>query len=233
MEVKMRAIILCDTLVENNDLESILSEINWLPNMEDDNLELLERKKEILEHIPKDAKKLVESTFVCTIYDDETKTWGIVNRPNKHRLSFRLKNPVSDRLKKASIKLVSDMRTNKHTDGKFKFDFLPRVEVLEPGNENYSFAGEILPPHRLKLAISQRKTESYVAIFAGIIAIVLLIVTSPIILPVKTNSWEIWFSGTLERFSTAALVTMTISAFEVFLHWSEIRRQDLIKWVFE
>lgn len=231
----MRSIILCDTSIENDDLELILSEINWFPNIPQDSKEVIERKNEIIEHIPKDAKILVESTIVCTIYDDETKTWGIVNRPNKHRLSFRLKNPVSEKLKKASIKLVSDMRTKQymHTDGKFHFDFLSRIEVLEPGNENYSFAGEILPPQRLKLAISQRKTETYVAIFAGLIAILLLMITSPIIFPIKVNPWEIWFFGTLERISTAALVTMTISVFEVFFHWSEIRRQDLIKWVFE
>lgn len=234
----MRAIIMCGTTTKDVELEEILTKLNWWPNLPQNSNEVEVNKKEIIQLIPDSDRVIVEKTFICTVYDAETRTWGIINRPNQNRLIFRLKNPVSDRLKHSCEKLVNKLRSYS-TDHKnnFCFKFKPRVEVLEPGNDNFSFSGEILPSSRVQLAIQERKTEVYVGIFAGLTAIILLIITSPLVsnfvLPSPTSSWRIWTSGTLERFSTAALVTATISFFEVALHWFDIRRKSIIRWVLE
>lgn len=155
-------------------------------------------------------------------------------------LTFRLKNPVSERLKAACEKLVADLQPVVADRGKAKrpaFEFVHRVEVLEPNSQDHAFSGEILPPKRFWLAVNERKTEAYVGAFAAGLAVLLLIATAP---PLRSyllsrfgQEWQQWISGNLERFNTAALVTVTISWFEVLLHWFDIKRKSYIRWTLE
>jgi hypothetical protein len=163
-----------------------------------------------------------------------------VSNPSKHALTFRLKTPVSERLKAACEKLVADLQPVVGDRDKGRnpaFAFVSRVEVLEPNSQDHAFSGEILPPSRFWLAVQERKTEAYVGAFAAALAILLLVVTSPSIkaavLSFATADWQDWISGNLERFTTATLVTLAISWFEVALHWFDIRRKSSIRWTLD
>lgn len=236
----MRAILRCSTKVENEELDSLLASLNWWPNLEQDDPILQERSDDIMNHIAQEDRDLAKKTLLYTVYDDTTKTWGIVSRPSTHMLTFRLKNPVSERLKAACEKLIADLQPVRAERGRAKteaFAFSARIEVLEPNSQDHAFSGEILPPMRFLLAVRERKTEAYVGAFTACIAILLATLTSPpvkaALLPSLTGEWQQWVSGNLERFTTAALVTMVISWFEVMLHWFDMRRKSYIRWILE
>jgi hypothetical protein len=235
----MRAIVNCRTHVEKESLDGLLSECDWWPSLPQTDPEITSKKDEILKHVSDQDRPLVTGTFLYTIYDAETKTWGLVNSPAKHVITFRLKNPFSERLKAACSKLIADLErlTSPRKDGKHSFDFSPRIDVLEPNSENYAFSGEILPKSTFLFAITERKTEAYVGLFAFISTILLLIITSPVIshifLGVNDTEWKRWFSGNLERCTTAMIVTTIISWFEVLLNYFAIRRHNRIRWSLE
>ncbi|HXJ11042.1 MAG TPA: hypothetical protein VNH19_02125 [Candidatus Limnocylindrales bacterium] len=184
-----------------------------------------------------DHKPLLEKTFTCTIYDEETKTWGIVNQPQSQNITFRLKNQSSDKLKAATEKLIRQLQTARRThgpDSRPAFSFQPRVEVFEANSEDHAFYGEILKPRSFRQAVKEREQEARIGLFAGIGAAILLLLTSP---PVATHvvgdvnlPWGRWASGNYERFATAALVTTTVSWLEVIMHWLFTLRQPIILW---
>lgn len=236
----MRAILRCSTRVEKEELDAMLSSLNWWPTLDQENPIVQGRSDDIMSHIAQEDRDLAKTTLLYTIYDDTTKTWGIVSRPSTHMLTFRLKNPVSERLKAACEKLVADLQpvlADRGRPKKLAFEFSPRVEILEPNSQDHAFSGEILPPKRFLLAVRERKTEAYVGAFTAGLAVLLAAITAP---PVKSAllsgfaaEWKQWVSGNLERFTTAALVTLVISWFEVMLHWFGIRRQSYIRWTLD
>lgn len=222
----MIAVFSCNTPLENDALKIVLEETNWCPNISQDNEFLNEKMKDILNFSMKSQLFLIESTLIYTIFDSETRTWGIIYRPNKHFISFSLQNPNSDNLKKACEKLV------KALENKYSNNFT-NVEVFEPTSKDYTFSGDILHTDYFDLTISQRKTEFFVGLLAGICAIFLLSITSPIISPFflsEPNLWSVWLLSALERLNAAALITVTISWFEIILHWLDIKRQPIIRW---
>lgn len=236
----MRAIIKCRAIIDTEELDAVLSQHEWWPNLPQECEEIKAKRNDILEHIPPEDRTIAEKTYLFTIYDEGSRSWGIVSNPAKHVLTFRIKNPVSDKLKSACEKIVKDLRTSsggKKKDDKISFDFFPKVEVLEPNSDNHAFSGEILPPKRLLLAIKERKTEAYVGLFTAITTIFVLFFTSPIgslfVFNNVSTGWKVWLSGNLERISTAVLVTTIISWFEVILHWFDIRRKSIIRWSLE
>lgn len=119
----LRAIITCTTCInDDNKIKRILEEINWIPKFtdpgiskdsqtRDEFIKMMDTKKgDILTNIPDESKEIINATTICTIYNGETKTWGIVSRPNKFLISFRLKNPLSTRLKAACKSLIISLR---------------------------------------------------------------------------------------------------------------------------
>jgi hypothetical protein len=95
----MRAILRCTTTAETQDLEAVLVAIDWWPSLDQTDPIIQERTEDIVTHIADADRALAERTSICTIYDETTKTWGIVSNPSRHVLTFRLKNPVSEKLK--------------------------------------------------------------------------------------------------------------------------------------
>lgn len=133
----MRAIITCTTCIkDDNKIKRILEEINWIPSKLTDVEEfkgmMNEQMEGILDNIPAESKKIIEATTICTIYNGETKTWGIVNRPNKFLISFRLKNPLSTRLKAACRSLILSLRSY---NGKFAFEEMEYSDETGKDNE--------------------------------------------------------------------------------------------------
>jgi hypothetical protein len=236
----MRAIIECITSKEPTDLKEVLEENSWLPTIGEDDEFTQSRKIDIIEHIAPEDQPLVEKTFLHTIYDDSTKTWGIVNRPTKYELAIRLKNSSSEKLKHACEKLVGDLQVYSLKYGKnLNFQFPTNIVVLEPNSNSPAFHGEVLPlkrfPRRFFLAIQERKREALVSGVALLISLILLVLTIPTwssLIPFPLESdWHKWIAGNLERFGTATLLTSAISGFEVFLHWFDIRRKPIIRWL--
>jgi len=229
----MRAIIGSASAVSRDDLEAHLRLVGWWPSLSQDDAEILTHRDDILQHVSQADQTLTARTLLCTIYDEETRSWGIVSNPATGQVTIRLKNASSERLKHACEKIIQQLGALDASP----FKFGPRIEVLEPNSEHHAFSGQIVPPQRLWHAILDRKREAWVGSFAYSLAGLLLFVTSPTgaqwFLAGIAPSWRLWVSGNLERFSTAALVTGTLLWFEVGLHWLELRRQPVIRWDFE
>lgn len=264
----MRATISCTTHLTNNYVVSILDEISWLPYI--DQLEIDESPE--IEKIRKDTIKrhtaqietinlqrenilrefsdhdLVcrENTF-CTIYDTDTKTWGIVNRITKYKIEFRLINYDSSDLKKACGNLVTMLRSNIpknllglsnlqkviHPNNKI-FVFSTYIHVLQGNRE--AFHGTILNENLLKAATLQKKREVWLIVVAGVTSIILLILTSPVCYDLFeggssiSREWGLWLSGIFHGLSSAALVTCSISILELFLYRQQLKREAPIIW---
>lgn len=233
----MRTIIRCHSNVEPQALDALLAERDWWPNVPQDHKMVEDRKKEILAHVTEGDRDIAETTHLYTIYDAETRSWGIVSNPTKGMFTFRIKNPVSDRLKAATEKLVYDLqgiqKQRSRRDGT-NFDFHPTIEVLEPNSQNRAYSGEVIPSNKLGYAIRERKIEATVGLIAALAAIFFSLLTipsirSPIFLRLEPE-WYTWLSGFLERLATSAIVVATISWLHLLLHWLSLRRRGLIRW---
>lgn len=101
----MRAVISCNTDLNNEQIKSVLNGIKWLVNEE------LTEKIDIFGVNNDINKENVNTGPFCVVYDRETKTWGSVTRENYNRLVFKLKNPFPYRLKRACESLVILLRS--------------------------------------------------------------------------------------------------------------------------
>jgi hypothetical protein len=234
---QMRAVIRCRTNVEPQALDALLSERDWWPNLPQEHEVVQERKQEILDQVKEGDRDIAEGTHLYTIYDAETRSWGIISNPTKGLITFRIKNPVSDRLKKATEKLIYDFQvanpTKMRKDG-ICFDFHPMIEVLEPNSTNHAYSGEIIPSNKLRFAVQQRKIEASVGLIAALFAVLFSLLTipsirSPLFQRLPTE-WFTWLSGFMERLATSSIVVATISWLNLLLHWLELRRKGLVSW---
>ena len=178
----MRAIIRCHTNVEVEALDALLSEHDWWPNLPQDHKAVDERKQEILAHVNEGDRDIATATHLYTIYDAETRSWGIVCNPTKEVFTFRIKNAVSDKLKTAAEKLVFDLQRiykQRRSNDSMTLSFYPTIEVLEPDSPSRAFSGEILSSNKLKHAIEQRRIEATVGLIAVLGAIFFSILTLP------------------------------------------------------
>ena len=231
----MRAIIRIHTTIAEERIDDILKKHGWLPRLDEADAEgiLDKHRSEILNTVHEDDLPIVKATLLpYVLYDASTKTWGIINEPADNQITFRLKNPIPDRLKLATEKLVKDLQESAETDSSIKLEFRDKIEVLEPGGFMHAFSGDVLPKARFRLAVKLRRTESFVGLIAFLASIFLLLLTIP---PIRTGifangGWGLWTVGFLERLSTSAIVTATVSWLNVILYWFELRRQPTILW---
>lgn len=236
----MRAIIKCITNIDPKDLDTVLTEKDWWPALDQNHEEVLRRRDEIFNHVADGDRAIAEKTYLFTIYDEATKSWGIINNPTKHGLTFRIKNPDSDRLKSACERLVNDLEHlngRSHGETPTKIRFISKIEVLEPNSSDHAYSGEVLPAGRFTLALKQRRTEIYVGLLAGLGALFFLILTLPPIahwlLSGLPGEWPTFSKGFLDRLATSAIVTSTVALLNVVLHWLELRRKSVIRWSFD
>lgn len=126
----MRAIIRCRTSrqVTVTDLEALFKPTQWWPNIPQDDAFVLERKEEVLATVAKSDWYLVEKTYQCIIYHSGTRSWAIVNMPNDQELDIRIRNPVSERLKKPVKNLLRTCKWPALNDpGRIIFTFLLKI----------------------------------------------------------------------------------------------------------
>jgi|SRR5215213_2775458 len=225
----MRAVIKCQGEIIDQQLEEWLDGKNWLPNQPQNSPLVEEHKKETLAYVPQHDRVIAESTHCLTLFDEVTRSWGTVCRPNRNRLTFRLKNPVSEKLKKACEKLVADIQTNTLLQfAEFK------IEVLEPQGEHQAFVGHVLPSNRWDYVKLQKKTEYRVMVASCVIAILSLALTTPLLKPIAlspfSETWGEWFSGILERLGTTAFVTFIVSSLEVYLYKKDLDKLPPVQW---
>lgn len=228
----MRAIIRITTNLPDDRLDDLLRSYGWLSRVSDEDF-IEQKRKEILDSVhPEDLPIVRDTLLPYTLLHDPTKTWGLVNRPVDNLITFRLKNPIPDRLKAATEKLVRDLQDFSNQEKKVFFEF-EKIEVLEPQGFMHAFAGEVMPRNRLSLAINRRRTEWLVGVVAFIVSAILLTLTFPgirsIIFPDSTR-WTLWIIGFLERLSTSAIVTATVSWLNVLLYWFDLKRQNVVVW---
>ncbi|WP_292379149.1 hypothetical protein [Methanosarcina sp. UBA289] len=262
----MRAIISCTTPLSNEEIIAILSDINWVPNTCVNSEELpqlekdiAERKEEIFINIPLEIITTLKATTFATIYDGDTKTWGIVTRTNKYRITFRLKNPISSRLKKACESLVSQLRSdipyktlknklnneaeNTHEIfneyNKVLFKLSTPIQILEKDTDHESFYGEILNESLIKATMADKSNQAIIVLSSGLVTLLLFVVTSPYCSFIFSGKWLIpldwaeWLDGILGRVSTATLVTFFVGLLELYLYWVYLTKVAPIRWVTE
>jgi hypothetical protein len=232
----MRAVITCRTQANKNEMEQFLRENYWLPSAGQEDEYVIKMRDEIILQISPDDKEYAEKNIWFTVFDISTRSWGIVDNPIHGTLVFRIKNSVSQRLERASQKLVDDL--NKAPNLKVGFD--PRIDVLQANTGQHAFFGEILLPKpfgRIRRAISDRGIDATVGLIAGLIALALLIITIPSINPavmsflaITDKSWQDWWNGSFARLSTSAIVTFTVTWSGILVHWLRIRRKAIIDW---
>ena len=239
----MRAIITCKADVDLKELDGLLEKIGWWPALAQDHEEVVKRKNDILTHISDDDRVVAQETFVCVIYDEITRSWGIVSRPNKNALTFRIKNPISDRLKMACQMLVrnlQDMSNKKlHGEKAIQFEFNERIDVLERESVNYAFFGKILPPERWETVQEDKKNEIRLILWAFMAFLVILSMTIPnVVSSAKTllptlaqNGWIDFIKGLMDRIGSSAIVTAVVTALNVYFHYIDVSKISTIKWV--
>ena len=233
----MRAVVRCRSNVEPQVLDALLSDRDWWPNLPQEHEVVQERKQEILDQVREGDRDIAEGTHLYTIYDADSRSWGIVSNPTKGLITFRLKNPVSDRLKNATEKLIYDFQVGNAKELKrdgMTFDFHPTVEVLEPNSTNQAYSGEIIPFKKFRFAIRQRRIEATVGLIAALFAIFFSLLTVPSIrsplFQRLAPEWFTWLSGFMERLATSSIVVATISWLNLLLHWLDLRRKGVIRW---
>jgi hypothetical protein len=228
----MRAVIKCEGELIDAQLREWLELHNWLPNDDQASQVVEQHKRETLQYVPEQDRTIAEHTHCLTLFDELTRAWGTVCRPNKHRLTFRLKHPVSERLKSACERLVVEI----HGNSLLKFAETT-IEVLEPQGEHQAFVGTVLPSTRWDLVKREKRTEYRVSLAAGVITVLCLAATTPwfqpIVLSPFSQAWAEWMKGILERLGTTAIVTSIVTALEVFLHWRELVKGPPIRWRLE
>jgi len=228
----MRAIIRINTNIPDERIDDVLKSYGWFPKLT--NQDVCNRNRdEILQTVHKDDIEVVRGSLLdYVVLHDPTKTWGIINKPTDNAITFRLKNPVPDRLKTATEKLVKNLQSVSEKDKSLFFEF-EKIQVLEPGGDIHAFSGTVLPKGRLGLAIQRKKTEWVVGIAALLATLFLLFITIPpmrgIIFPLS-SSWSTWGVNFLDRLSTSAIVTATVSLLNVFLYWFDLSRQSVVVW---
>jgi len=219
-------------------LQHFLIDHGWWPALDQEHPEIVTMRNEILKTVSNGDHTLAKETCLFTIYHEESRSWGIISRPNRQVITIRIKNPVAERLKRAAEKMVNDcqsLASRKRRDPDMRFQFRSRVEVFEQGNGDHAYFGEILPASRFRLAIQQRRTEFYFGLIASVVAILLLFCTLPPIIHLlfghMAPEWQAWYKGVLERQASSAIVTATVSWLNVFLHWLDLRRKSGIRWL--
>ena len=235
----MRAIIKCKCNVEPNALDGLLTEKGWWPVLSQEHEEIIKRRDELLGHVADDDLVMVKDTLQFTIYDDITKSWGIVSNPTRHFIDFRIRNRDSERLKFACERLVTDLQDisqrarNKKEEGA-NFTFVGKIEVFEPNSSDHAYFGEVLTRNRFTYARHKRAVEFWVGISALIVGVVLLILNLPFIsnfiFANTASEWATYFKGLIDRFGSSAMVTATVSLLNVFLYWADLRRKSVVIW---
>jgi hypothetical protein len=194
-------------------------------------------RNEIVNQVYDEDRDLVEKTLKFVIYEEISKTWGVVNKPNAGVFTFRMKNTSSDKLKYTVDKMIKGLTVEAphyERDGKPAVSFSEGIEVLEPASDKTAFYGTIINTKPLGLAIKERRREVFVGIVvAGLAVTASLLSMPPFIALWQGAFWADWIAGNLARMATAALAAMIISWAEVYLHWRDIRREAPIRWVFE
>ena len=228
----MRAVIKCDADIIDDQLTQWLEQRNWLPN-EPQNADIVQQhRSETLEYVPAQDRVIAEHTHILTLFDETTRAWGTVCRPNKNRLTFRLKHPVSEKLKKACERLVTDVQSN----SSLRFSET-KIEVLEPQGEHRAFAGTVLSPDRWDVVKQEKRTEYRVMLASGAIAVLTLLATSPALRPLVLSpfatAWATWVGGILERLGTTAIVTAIVAGLQLYLHWKDVQRQPPVRWMLD
>lgn len=260
----MRAMIKCTFSVDNailynhdkpddwldfwkNTLGEKLAYKNWFASVLQNHKILIDQKEIILETVHGDDKELLRATHIFTVYDAYTGSYGIICPTSASVVEFRIRNPDSVLLKRASEKMVQDLQsvyTKRHRrffnrrsvsqsptrifldEDEPTISSFGVINVFEAQSNRQAFYGEVLPlrkfPRRLRVAFRDRKGE---AILSGL---TFLFACVSFYTAVMTSNQLI--KGSFERLSTAFLVTAFVSFLQILLHWFDIKRQPVIKW---
>jgi hypothetical protein len=229
----LRAIIRFNITPDINGLRELLEELNWIPKGEDDEQD--QHKADILDDVAID-KPHVERTFKFMVLEPDTSTWGLVSNPAGTSINVRLKNHDADLLRKASLKLVSDLdkitSPGRRPKPKYRIKFSGRIDVLAPHSTNLAFFGNITDGHPWQATRRERKPEFAILVLAVVVGLSLLLVTSPPS-PFRAGSdyAGTWLQGNLDRLTSAAIFSALTAGLQVVLRYFELRRSPIIDWV--
>lgn len=161
-----------------------------------------------------------------------------MSNPTQHFINVRIRNRDSERLKTACERLVSDLQGLGHGrrsgDEDDRFEFVGRIEVLEPNSTDHAYSGEVLSRSRFIYARRKRGTEFWVGVLAAVSGAVFLVMTLPPVTEALFSGmdpdWQLFIKGTFDRLATSAIVTATVSLLTVILYWFDLRRKSIVIW---
>lgn len=226
----MRAIVRFRLEPDADSLKAILEALSWIPKGREEDHEA--HRQDILNDVAIN-RALVESTYLYTVLDAETETWGIVSNPAGSWIEVRLKNAESEQLRRAATRLVADLGTTSRSGlrSRHTVHFYDRIEVLAPGSADFAFLGTILDGSPWQATRRERRTEVVFAVAGAVIGVTLLLLTSPFgPWSPSTDPLGIWVEGNLERLTSAALFSAIVSGLTVGLRYLEVRRSPVVNW---
>lgn len=180
----------------------------------------------ILGQIAPEDRNYALATFRHPIFDRRTQTWGTVHYEtgnNQHHIVIRLRNSHSERLKRATQRLVAhvlgeveqesrrarvrrlwdELRNaarwlwyREARDNAIDFD---QIKVLEPGSPREAFYGSVVAERTLTSVLRQRRTDLLIATTFGLLGVIALILASPLVLnyDLRVHDLKMWHNGWL------------------------------------
>lgn len=227
----MIAVIKCKAFLPNVvKMKDIIP--SWSPKLGQDHESVLRQRQVIINEISDKERTVVSDTSFAVLYDENSSSWVIVSKVSEGVLTFRVHNSISDKLKNACDDLVRDLLKSN-----IKFEFIGKVEIFEPQGDKSIYYGEIFPKQLFRVAMKQKQIETAIGIISLLTGIILLIMTIPPISAVLfeklTTEWKTWVQNLLDQFTASALITATVSAITIIIHFLEIKKKGIIHWTLE
>ncbi len=232
----MRAIFDCETTYEGK-IDEVVEKCHWLPSKGVEKEYLDKKRDEVIASLPQEVQERVRSTVECVIFDRTTETWGTVTVETTGILTFRLKNPDADKLRRATERLVEEIDNYSVVHGNH-LKLPEHVQILQANVTHLAFNGTIVLFRKgtFRFALKEKQTEVRIVQFALAILFLLLVATFPYVkktvAEVFSNLSQVngplfaeWVFGNLDRLTTSMLTTIVVAALGIAFYYSSLRQQ--------
>jgi hypothetical protein len=244
-EPLMRTITLCETPLRGTDREDLATKLTqalsrrWQPPQGQQHQSVEALKLGMLELVhADDRERFVEDTYLMTIEDFETKTWGFIIcpfGPLDGLLQIRLFHADPTGLTNVTAKMVQEFTAMKyHENPLFSFSEHHLIQVLPPLGQKPVLEGRITTKGQQLLHIMKRRKAARVKLAKATTGIALVTIAVSITLYAADLAWPNhiihWIDGFFERISTASLFTAFLAWAQPWLDPLEIEDEPIIQW---
>lgn len=256
----MRAIVRCNTELDEEALRSIVDQSDWWPSQPQDSNSIVHEKEEILLRVADGDRDGVELNYKWTLHDAGTKSWAIVSKPTRFTYEIRILNSNPRRLNDACENFIKDLRiTNgikvqqrlKKIDESHSLHKMAKqlvhtriegdivlendIEILEPNSEQVAYIGILRDGSGAFARVrAQRRVEFWIGVAMPItLSLFLLALTHPAIEARVTDRlpWSVWSIAIIGRLATSAGFAAIIGIATLLLYYLDERKRASIDWI--